>query len=112
MSISAQATSDTVSFLLRVKSGALDAYKSFEQWAVTQGHYTAIKVLRSDRGGEFLSKAFDKYLTTAGTARKLTTHDMPEWNGVVERLNRTLLERIRAFTHSTGLPKTLWGEAL
>ena len=27
-------------------------------------------------------------------------------------LNRTLLERIRAFAHGSGLPKSLWGEAL
>ena len=44
--------------------------------------------------------------------RKLTMHDTPQLNGVAERLNRTLLERIRAFTHSSGLPKSLWGEVL
>jgi hypothetical protein len=101
-----------MSFLLCVKLGALDAYKSFKQWAITQGHCTTIKVLHSDRGGEFLSKAFDKYLTTAGTACKLTMHNTPEWNGVAEWLNCTLLERIHTFTHLTSLPKTLWGEAL
>ena len=31
---------------------------------------------------------------------------------MAERLNRTLLERIRAFAHTSGLPKTLWGEGL
>ena len=44
--------------------------------------------------------------------RRLTTHDTPQLNGVAECLNRTLLERIRAFMHTSSLPKTLWGEGL
>jgi hypothetical protein len=39
-------------------------------------------------------------------------HDTPQLNGVAEWLNCTLLERIRAFTHMSGLPKMLWGEGL
>jgi hypothetical protein len=68
--------------------------------------------LRSDRGGEYLSTAFNEHLAAAGTAKKLTTHDTPQLNGIAERLNRTLLERIRAFAHDSGLPLSLWGEAL
>ena len=79
---------------------------------LTQQHCAAIKVLHSDRGGEYLSEVFDQHLKSAGTARRLTVHNTPQLNGVAERLNRTLVERIRAFTHSSGLPKFLWGEAL
>ena len=106
------ATRFTITYLMRTKDQALAAYKSFEAWALTQGHCRAIKVLRSDRGGEYLSDAFNAHLAAAGTARKLTVHDTPQLNGVAERLNRTLLERIRAFAHESGLPKSLWGEAL
>ena len=106
------ATRYTVTYLLHTKAEAFDAYKRFEAWALAQQHCQAIKVLRSDRGGEYLSDAFDKHLAAAGTARRLTVHDTPQLNGVAERLNCTLLERIRAFTHSSGLPKFLWAEAL
>lgn len=41
-----------------------------------------------------------------------TVHDTPEHNGVAERLNRTLVERVRAMIHASGLPKNLWGEAI
>jgi hypothetical protein len=44
--------------------------------------------------------------------RWLTTHDMPEHNGVMESLNCCLLEHMRAMLHQSGLPKMLWGEAL
>lgn len=106
------ATRYTVTYLLRNKAETFGSYKAFEAWALAQQLCTAIKVLRSDRGGEYLSGAFDKHLAEAGTARRLTVHDTPQLNGVAERLNRTIVERIRAFTHSSGLPKFLWGEAL
>ena len=71
-----------------------------------------IKILHTDRGGEFLSNEFDDHLAKAGTVRNLTVHDTPEHNGVAERLNRTLLEKVRAMLHASGLPKFLWGEAI
>lgn len=51
-------------------------------------------------------------LEAAGTTRRLTVHNTPEYNGVAERLNRTLLDKIRAMRHDSSLPKFLWGEAL
>ena len=55
---------------------------------------------------------FNTHLAVAGTARKLTTHDTPQLNGIAEHLNRTLLECIRAFAHESGLSQFLWGESL
>jgi transposase InsO family protein len=97
--------------LLRRKDQAFDAYLIYEAWVKTQKN-TAIKKLHTDHGGEYLSDAFSEHLAKAGTARNLTVHDTPEHNGVAERSNRTLLERVRAMLHSSGLPKFLWGEAV
>jgi hypothetical protein len=81
------ATRYTITFLLMHKGDALNAYRSFEAWARTQNLCTAIKVLRSDRGGEYLSTAFDKHLADAGTVCRLTVRNTPQLNGVAERLN-------------------------
>ena len=97
--------------LLRSKDEALQAYKDFTAWAQTQ-HGAKIKRLRSDRGGEYTSDEFTKFLKQQGTERRLTTHDTPQHNGVAESLNRRLLERTRAILHHSGLPKHLWGEAI
>jgi hypothetical protein len=97
--------------LLRSKDEAFQAYKDFSAWALTQ-HGVKIKRLRSDRGGEYTSAEFDRYLKEQGTERRLTTHDTPQHNGVAESLNRRLLERVRAVLHHSGLPKHLWGEAV
>jgi len=37
---------------------------------------------------------------------------MLQLNSIAECLNRTLFEQICAFMHTSGLPKSLWGEAL
>jgi len=102
----------TITYLMHTKDQALEAYKSFEAWALTQGHCRAIKVLRSDHGGEYLSDAFNVHLAAMGTACKLTVHDTLQLNGVAERLNRMLLKRICTFAHGSSLPKSLWGKAL
>jgi hypothetical protein len=70
-----------------------------------------VKKLHTDRGGEYLSNECSDHLAKAGTVRQLTVHDTPEYNGVSERLNRTLLVKMRAMLHDSGLPKFLWGEA-
>jgi hypothetical protein len=40
---------------------------------------------------------------------KITVHNMPESNGIAERLNCTLVERTHAMLINSGLPKFLWG---
>ena len=97
--------------ILRTKDQALEAYKAFAAWAQTQ-HGAKIKLLRSDRGGEYTGQDFTKFLQAEGTERRLTTHDTPQHNGVAESLNRRLLERARAILHHSGLPKNLWAEAI
>jgi transposase InsO family protein len=64
-----------ITYLLCTKDEALEAYKLFKAWAIMQGHCTAIKVLRSDHSGEYLSGAFNQHLKKAGMVRKLTTHN-------------------------------------
>ena len=39
-------------------------------------------------------------------------HNTPQHNGVAEALNCQLVERMQALLHQSGLPKTLWAEAL
>ena len=93
-------------YLLRKKSETFTAYKQYEAWVQTH-HDAAIKVLRSDRGGEYLSGKFVKHLADHGTKQKLTVHDTPEENGVSERLNGILVEKVHAMLHGSNLPKFL-----
>lgn len=104
------ATRMTYLYLLRTKGESLDAYKKLETMVETQ-HQTKIKVLHSDRGGEYTGHDFVNHLESKGTRQELTVHDTPEHNGVAERVNRIVGERMRAMLHASGLPKFLWAEA-
>src|SRR5277367_4143076 len=88
-------------YFLHAKDEAFNAYQYYEAWMKTQ-HDVHIKSLRSDQGGEYLSEEFSDHLKKAGTTRKLTVHDTPEYNGVAERLNRTIIT-VRAMLHDSDL---------
>ena len=63
-----------------------------------------IKMLRSDRGGEYLSLEFHDYLKECGIVSQLTPPRTPQLNGVAERRNRTLLDMVRSMMSRTSLP--------
>ena len=58
-----------------------------------------------------MGNEFILYLKRQGTAQCLTAHNTPQHNGVAEWLNQTILKRVRALLHASGMPKFLWGEA-
>jgi len=70
-----------------------------------------IKAIRTDNGLEFCNKDFNQMCTDGGIMRHLTTPGNPRQNGVAERMNITLLERVRCMLSYAHLPKTFWGEA-
>jgi transposase InsO family protein len=70
-----------------------------------------LRQFRSDNGGEYVNAAVDQLLRSRGIAPQNSMPYTPQQNGKAERLNRTLLERIRAMLLESGLPKKYWGEA-
>jgi transposase InsO family protein len=54
------------------------------------GYY--IKVLRIDRGGEYVSRDFQNFCKVHGIHKKFIARYTPQWNGVMERKNRTIME--------------------
>nr|KYP47622.1 Retrovirus-related Pol polyprotein from transposon TNT 1-94 [Cajanus cajan] len=68
-------------------------------------------VIRTDNGGEYRGP-FDVYCKQQGIRHEKTPPKTPQLNGLVERMNRTLLERMRCMLSDAKLPKHFWGEAL
>ncbi len=71
-----------------------------------------IKVLRSDNGGEFVSKKFDAFLAECGIQQQTSAPYSPQQNGVAERANRTIMECVRSMILAQGLELEIWGEAV
>ncbi|KAL4388403.1 hypothetical protein GQ457_09G021430 [Hibiscus cannabinus] len=96
---------------MRHKFEALVKFKEFKNEVQNQ-HGKSIKALRSDRGGEYLSQDFDELLKECGIVSQRTPHGTPQWNGLYERRNRTLLDMVRSMMSHTGLPTSFWGYAI
>ncbi|KAJ9557676.1 hypothetical protein OSB04_012290 [Centaurea solstitialis] len=67
---------------------------------------------RSDNDGEFTRGNFKDFSSSKGIHCHYTTPGDPQSNGVAERMNRTLLEKVRCMLLTSGFPKSFWAEAL
>ena len=98
-------------YLMKHKSESFEKFKEFKNEVQNQLG-KSIKALRSDRGGEYLSLEFANYLKECGIVSQLTPPGTPQWNGVSERRNRTLLDMVRSMMSHADLPNSFWGHAL
>ena len=71
-----------------------------------------LRVLRTDRGGEFTSVEFAAYYTDQGVVRHHTVPYSPQQNGVVERQNQTVVGMARSMMKAKGMPARFWGEVV
>ena len=71
-----------------------------------------MKVLKSDRGGEYFPQEFTNYCEENGLIHQRSALYTPQQNGVVERKNRTLVDMLNAMIISARLSFNLWGETL
>lgn len=97
-------------YLLKNKSEVFEYFKQYEAF-ITNHFERKIGILRCDNGGEYTSKEFQKFCCKKGIKMQYTTKYTPQLNGVAERANRTLIEKVRAMLVDSQLPKNLWGEA-
>ncbi|CAH1414927.1 unnamed protein product [Lactuca virosa] len=98
-------------YLIKHKSETFERFKEFKQEVENQLGRN-IKMLRSDRGGEYLSTEFLDYLKECGIVSQLTPPRTPQLNGVAERRNRNLLDMVRSMMSRASLPISFWGYAL
>ena len=71
-----------------------DAFSYFQQYKTLvenqSGH--RIKILRTDRGGEYVSNESLIFCKTHGIQKQFTARYTPQQNGVAERKNRTIMD--------------------
>ncbi|KAI5323652.1 hypothetical protein L3X38_032724 [Prunus dulcis] len=98
-------------YFLEQKSEAFSVFKQFKAFGENESGHN-LKVLRTDRGGEFTSNEFSEYCKSNGIKRELTARYTPQQNGVAERRNRTIVEMARSMVKAKSLPNTFWAEAI
>ena len=98
-------------YLMSHKSDSFQEFKEYKSEVENQ-LAKKIKKLQSNWGGEYLSHEFTNFLSECGIVSQLTPPGMPQWNGVSERRNRTLLDMVRSMMCHADLPLSFWGYAL
>ncbi|GJU64837.1 retrovirus-related pol polyprotein from transposon TNT 1-94 [Tanacetum coccineum] len=93
----------TYVYLIKEKSESLDVFKIFKAEVENQLN-RKIKIVRSDRGGEYYGKHFDlgqslRLFTLYCQENEIVNHFTmpytPQQNGVAERRNRTLMDMVQ-----------------
>ena len=98
-------------YILKTKE---EAFQRFKEWRKLVEVQTGrkVKTLRTDNGLEFVKTEFEVFCQTEGIQRHKTVSYTPQQTGLAERMNKTLLERVRCMLLSAKLPKSFWGEAV
>ena len=99
------------SYPLRSKEEVYSKLKEYIR-VIENNSNRKIKVLKTDNGTEFINKRVKELLTTSGIEHQLSAPYTPEQNGLIERTNLTLLNKIRSLINESNLSKELWPDAL
>nr|GFA72635.1 hypothetical protein [Tanacetum cinerariifolium] len=79
---------------------------------VQRGLQAQVRVVRTDKGTEFLNQTLHAYFAAEGIQHQTSVARTPEQNGVVERRNRTLVEAARTILSAVKVPLFFWAEAI
>ena len=92
------------------KSDVFDTFRKYKAWAEkVTGHQ--IGVLWDDKGGKYVGKEFDDFLSEAGICWEHSIRDTPQQLGTAERLNRLIAEGITTALLQSGLGRNWWEDA-
>jgi len=93
------------------KDQALDILKIYKGLSENQTNNT-IKEIFTDNGKEYINNEFAIYIRKYGIIYRNTPIYTKELNGLIERINLTLLNKLRSLLIYSKVNQYLWGEAL
>ncbi|GAA0152202.1 hypothetical protein LIER_10741 [Lithospermum erythrorhizon] len=97
-------------FALKTKDQVCETFKYLHQ-LVERETKNILKCIRIDNGGEYIGD-FDRYCKSKGIRHEQSVPKIPQHNGVAERMNRTIVEKIRCMLSHVNLPRYFWEKAL
>ncbi|CAI7912726.1 unnamed protein product [Closterium sp. NIES-54] len=99
-------------YVLSKKSDVAETVKTDWLPMVERQQDRLVKAIRTDRGGEFLSKDFSLWLKKNGMRHSLTMPFSPAMNSIAERAHCTITETARGLLIEAGLPDYFWPDAV
>ena len=95
-------------YFLKKKSETFEKFREYKAMAEKQSS-RYIKILRSDRGGEYDSKEFIAFYKQHGIERQVMERYTTQKNGVAERKKRTIMNMSRNMFKAKNLSNDFWG---
>ena len=91
-----------------------EVLSTFVMWKKLVENQTGRKILkiRSNNGGEYTSDSFLQVCRNFGIEHHFTVRETPQQNGVAERMNQTLVEKVRCMLSTAGVGRQFWAEVL
>ena len=82
-----------------------EAFIRFKEWTALMETQTEkrLKRLRTDNDLEFSSSDFENFCKSKGIARHRTVRHTPQQIGLAEKMNRTLIEKVRCMLFNANL---------
>jgi transposase InsO family protein len=75
-------------------------------------HPNCLKAIHSDNGTEFRNASFDQFCLEHGVYQQFSAPRVPQQNDVVERKNRTPVEKARTMLDEHRTPRSFWTEGI
>ena len=98
-------------YFLKHKYDAFSYFQQFKALVENQSEHR-IKILRTDKGGEYVSNEFLNFCKTHGIQKQFTARYTPQQNGISERKNRTIMEMACSILAAKDFPNEYWGEVV
>ena len=93
--------------LLKQKSDTATKFSEFLEHIQNQFKITP-KYLRTDRGGEYTGEEIQKILRGKGIVHETTVPDTSSENGVAERLNGLIMNKVHVLLENANLSGEFW----
>jgi len=82
--------------LLRRKNKVYDAFLKFKSCAENNPKGYRIRIFATNNSGEYINKRFQSLFKKEGITHQTTLAHTKEPNSLIERLNRTLMTKVRS----------------
>lgn len=91
-----------------------ELFAKFKEWKALVETQTSrkIKRFRTDNGLEFCSEEFDRFCKKNGIDMHKTIRGTPQQNELAERMNRTVMERVKCLLSNVDCSAYFWDEAV
>ncbi|MCO5556241.1 hypothetical protein L7F22_009787 [Adiantum nelumboides] len=98
-------------YFLKHKDEALNVFKTFVTRVDNQSG-RKLECLCTENGGEYVSRAFQEFCESKGIKQELIAPYNPSQNGVAERMNRTIQEKVGSMLSNAQLQNGFWAEVV